>query len=360
MVTAAGPTEIDYKPNPYWAGGVGGAHAPYLAGLKFQFFTDKAGMIAAFKNGEIDLALDLTQADASNVKSTDPKIGKAEVTPAWQYEHFDMNMASKNAPFLSDVNVRKAIYEAVDKQSIIDAVFPGSGVTPACSNVPPGLWYLTAVTCPSYNVADANSLLDAAKLTAGSDGNRTYNGKAIDLLLCTTAGNSTRLTELQKLQGYLKAVGIKSHIVTADATSVVFAGWNDTASTPTKDCEMYRGNYDIVDYAYIIGGSPYSDNDPVYDSAQWPEKGDHSGANDSRFSSPDMDAALKILSSAVDPKDQLTAMVAVQKAYVAGLPEIPLYYRAETTGVGVHMGNWPGYNPSSIGPTWDVEDWFFQ
>jgi ABC-type transport system substrate-binding protein len=73
-----------------------------------------------------------------------------------------------------------------------------------------------------------------------------------------------------------------------------------------------------------------------------------------------MDAALKILSSAVDPKDQLTAMVAVQKAYVAGLPEIPLYYRAETTGVGVHMGNWPGYNPSSIGPTWDVEDWFFQ
>lgn len=360
MITAAGPTEIDYKPNPYWAGGVGGAHAPYLAGLKFQFFTDKAGMIAAFKNGEIDLALDLTQADASNVKGTDPKIGKAEVTPAWQYEHFDMNLASKNAPFLSDVNVRKAIYEAVDKQSIIDAVFPGSGVTPACSNVPPGLWYLTAVTCPSYNVADANSLLDAAKLTTGSDGNRTYNGKVIDLLLCTTAGNSTRLTELQKLQGYLKAVGIKSHIVTADASSVVFAGWNDTASTPNKDCEMYRGNYDMVDYAYIIGGSPYSDNDPVYDSAQWPDKGDHSGANDTRFSSPDMDAALKILSSAVDPKDQLTAMVAVQKAYIAGLPEIPLYYRAETTGVGVHMGNWPGYNPSSIGPTWDVEDWFFQ
>ncbi|MGZ3356451.1 MAG: ABC transporter substrate-binding protein, partial [Isosphaeraceae bacterium] len=232
--------------------------------------------------------------------------------------------------------------------------------TPACSNVPPGLWYLTDVTCPALNVADAKSLLDAAKLPAGSDGNRTYNGKVIDLLLCTTAGNSTRLTELQKLQGDLKAIGIKSHIVTADASSVVFAGWNDTAATPNKDCEMYRGNYDMVDYAYIIGGSPYSDNNPVYSSDQWPEKGDHSGANDTRFSSSDMDAALKILSSAVDPKDQLTAMVAVQKAYIAGLPEIPLYYRAETTGVGVHAGNWPGYNPSSIGPTWDVEDWFFQ
>ncbi len=362
MITAAGPTEIDYKPNPYWAGGVGGPHAPYLAGLKFQYFTDKNGMIAAFKNGEIDLAFDMTQADAAAVSSTDPSIGKAEVTPAWQYEHFDMNEASKNAPFLSQVNVRKAIYESVDKQSIINAVFPGTNLTPACSNVPPNLWYAANVTCPTYNPTDANSLLDAAGLTKDSSGNRTYNGKEIDLLLCTTAGNSTRLTELQKLQGYLLAIGIKSHVETADAASVVFAGWNDTASTPNKDCEMYRGNYDIVDYAYIEGGSPYSDNDPVYDSTQFPENAatGHNGANDTRFSSPAMDAALKILQTAVDPAAQLTAMVAVQQAYVAGLPEIPLYYRAETTGVGVHAGNWPGYNPSSIGPTWDVEDWFFK
>lgn len=362
MITAAGATEIDYKPNPNWAGGVGGLHAPYLAGLKFQYFTDKAGMIAAFKNGEIDLAFDMTQADAKSVSSVDAAIGKAEVVPAWQYEHFDMNNQSKNAPFLSDVNVRKAIYEAVDKQSIIDAVFPGAGITPACSNVPPGLWYRTDVTCPSFNVADANALLDTAGLTKGSDGNRTYQGKPIDLLLCTTAGNSTRLTELQKLQGQLQTVGLKSHIQTGDATSVVFAGWNDTAATPDKPCEMYRGNYDIVDYAYILGGSPYSDNDPVYDSTQWPENAatGHNGANDSRFKSADMDAALAILKSAVDPAAQLQAMIAVQKAYVAGLPEIPIYYRAETTGVGVHVGNWPGYNPSSIGPTWDPEDWFFQ
>jgi peptide/nickel transport system substrate-binding protein len=362
MITAAGPTEIDYAPNPYWAGGVGGLHKPYLDKLKFQYFTDKNGEIAAFKNGEIDLAFDLTQADAKTVSGTDPKIGKAEVVPAWQYEHFDLNSASKNAPFLQYVNVRKAIYEAVDKQSIIDAVFPGSGVKPACSNVPPGLWYGTTVTCPTYNPDDSKKLLDAAGLPMGSDGLRTYNGKTIDLLLCTTAGNPTRLTELQKLQGYLQAVGIKSHIQTADATSVIFAGWNDTASTPDKDCEMYRGNYDIVDYAYIIGGSPYSDNDPVYDSTQFPENAatGHNGANDSRFSSAAMDAALLILKTAVDPAAQLQAMVAVQQAYVDGLPEIPIYYRAETTGVGVHVGNWPGYNPSSIGPTWDPEDWFYQ
>lgn len=369
-ISAASATEIDYVPNKYWAGGVGGPHAPYLAGLKFQYFTDKSGMIAAFKNGEIDLAFNMSTADAKTVSAVDPSIGKEETSPAWQYEHFDINNQSKTwqghpdaYPFLGDVNVRKAIYESVDKQAIIDAVFPGAGVTPACSNVPPNLWYHTDVTCPTYNVADANSLLDATgKLAKGSDGLRQYNGKTVDLLLCTTAGNSVRLTELQKLQGFLQAIGFKSHIVTADAASVVFAGWNDTASTPDKPCEMYRGNYDIVDYAYILGGSPYSDNDPVYDSTQWPENEatGHNGANDTRFKSDAMDAALKILKNAVDPKDQLNAMIAVQQAYVAGLPEIPIYYRAEVTGIGVHVGNWPGYNPSSIGPTWDPEDWFYQ
>jgi peptide/nickel transport system substrate-binding protein len=314
-------------------------------------------MISAFKTGAIDLAFDMTTADAKNVQATDPSIGKAEVSPAWQYEHFDINNASKNNPFLSDVNVRKAIYESVDKQAIIDAVFPGAGVTPACSNVPPNLWYHTDVTCPSLNVSDANSLLDAAGLTKGSDGNRTYKGKTINLLLCTTAGNSVRLTELQKLQGDLQSIGLKSKIETADATSVVFASWSDTAATPTKDCEMFRGNYDIVDYAYVLGGSPYSDNDPAYDSTQWPEAAGHNGINDTRFSSPAMDAALKILKTAVDQQDQLNAMVAVQQAYVAGLPEIPIYYRAETTGVGAKVQGWPGYNPSSIGPTWDPEDW---
>jgi peptide/nickel transport system substrate-binding protein len=362
MITAASPTEIDYKPNPYWAGGVSGPHAPKVSNLKFQFFTDKDGMIAAFKNGEIDLALDMTQADGKSVSSTDASIGKAEITPSWQYEHFDMNEASKTAPFLADVNVRKAIYESVDKQSIIDAVFPGSGVTPACSAVPPGLWYRADVTCPTYNVSDAKALLDAANLPVGADGNRTYNGNPIDLLLCTTAGNPTRLTEMQKLQGYLQAVGIKSHVETADASAVVFAGWADTAATPDKNCEMYRGNYDMVDYAYVLTGSPYTDYYATYSSDQWPDNAatGHNGGNDTRFKSADMDAALLSLKTAVDQTDQVKLMIAVQNAYVAGLPEIPIYYRAETTGIGVHVGGWPGFNPSAIGPTWDVEDWFYK
>jgi peptide/nickel transport system substrate-binding protein len=357
MITAASTSEVDYAINPYWAGGV----QPTVTNLKFVYFTDKAGMISAFKTGAIDLALDMTTADAKDVQATDASIGKAEVSPAWQYEHFDMNNASTSAPFLGDASVRKAIYESVDKQSIIDTVFPGAGVLAACSAVPPGLWYQAQVTCPTYNPTDAKSLLDAAGLTVGSNGLRAYKGKTVDLLLCTTSGNPTRLTELQKLQGYLQAIGLKSHIQTVDATSVLFASWADTAKTPTKPCQIYRGTYDIADFAYILTGSPYNDYYPAYGSDQWPDNNQtlNQGVNTTRFKSDAMDAALLKVKTDVDQQSQIADMVAVQQAYVDGLPEIPIYYRAETTGVGVHLGGWPGYNPSSIGPTWDPEAWTY-
>jgi hypothetical protein len=40
--------------------------------------------------------------------------------------------------------------------------------------------------------------------------------------------------------------------------------------------------------------------------------------------------------------------------------ELPLYYRAETTGVGSHLGGFVKYNPSTATSLWNVEDWYYQ
>lgn len=359
MYTNASTTEIDYAPNPNWHGGVdlavgGAAHAPYLTSLKFQLFTDKDGMIAAFKSGALDLALDLTQADYATLQSTDASVGAAELQPAWQYEHLDLNndpnKTRGNGLWMPDV--RKAIAMSINKPDLIAAIFPGANVPPACSPTPPGLWYAKPETCPAFDVAGANALLDPI-MPVGSDGNRQLSGKDVNLSLCTTAGNPTRLTELQKTQGYLQAIHIKS---TVTATADLFTSWTD--SKPTTNCNIYHGNFDIADFAYLLTGSPYNDYYYGYNSTQWPELGDHSGQNDTRFSDPAMDAALTALKADVDPAAQQKDAGAVQDAYVGATPEIPIYYRAETTGIGAHLGGWPTYNPSATGPLWNVEDWF--
>jgi peptide/nickel transport system substrate-binding protein len=358
MITSATAAEIDYAPNPNWHAGVGGAHAPYLAGLKFQFFADVAGEIAAFKAGSIDVALDMTVANFPDVNTTDPSVGMAEVKPAWQYEHLDIQ-GKHTDKGLDKPDVRKAIEESINRPELLNVLFPGANVPPACSPAPIGIWYRDeTITCPAYNPDDAKALLASSGFTPGADGNLQYQGKTVDLQLCTTAGNPTRLTELQKLQGYLAAVGLKSHIETEDATTKVFATWAD--STPTTACSIYRGNYDIADYAYIIGADIYGSYFYTYDSSQFPEDGDHSGANTTRFSNPDMDAALADLKSQVDLTKQFADAQTLQKVYVDNTPEIALYYRSEVTGVGVHVGNWPTYNVSTSGPTWNVEDLYFK
>ncbi|MGH2466531.1 MAG: peptide ABC transporter substrate-binding protein [Candidatus Limnocylindrales bacterium] len=369
-VAAASKSEIDYVPNPNWAGGVGGPHAPYLAGLKFKFYGTKDGMIADFLSGNLDLALDMTQADYPAIQKVAPTVGKAELTPAWQYEHLDLNNDPNHTRGngLWDPNVRKAIAMAINKDDLTAKVFPGQTISPqACSPAPPGLWFRDeSVKCPQYDPAGALQLLQTFGMTGGTaacdpkTGTSCwqYNGKPVNLELATTSGNPTRLTELQLVQGYLAKVGLQSYIKTGDAASVFFAGWTDTK--PDTDPSLYRGNYDVGDFAYILPADIYNGYYYTYNSAQWPELGDHSGANDTRFKSQAMDDATNGVKTEIDLSKQLAAAKTIQQAYVDGTPEIALYYRNEATGVGIHMGNWPGYAPSSVGPLWDVEDWFFK
>ena len=360
IITNAGPTEVDYAPDQYWAGGASSAHAPYLAGLRLVFYADKTSEINDFLAGHIDLALSLTESDYHAVSAVDPAVGKATSDPLWQYEHLDLNNDPTHArgQDLWDPAVRRALAMAIDKPGLISVLFPGQSLQPACSPAPPGLWYGVTESCPGYDPAGAQAALKAAGLTIGPSGDFQYSGKDLDLEMCTTADVPTRLSELQAIQRYLAAVHVKSYIKTVPAETVLFGPWSKT--TAATDCSIFRGTYDVAAFAYALTGSPYNDYDFVYSSAQWPEKGDHSGNNDTRFSDPAMDAALANLKSAVDLQAQAEAAKAVQDAYVAGMPEIPLYYRIATSGVGAHAGNWPGYGPSQSGALWNVEDWFYQ
>jgi peptide/nickel transport system substrate-binding protein len=371
VITRASKSEIDYAPNPYWAGGVSTAHAPYLAGLKFIFYGDKNAEVADFLAGHLDLAFNLKEFDYAAVAAVDPTIGKAKSDPIWGYELLDIN----NDPHhvrgqdLWDPRVRRALAMAINKQDLISVLYPGQPIKPACTPAPPSLWYGVPETCPAYDPTAAIAALQAAGLTIGPKGNFAYQGKDLELKVCAISGSATRSTILRQVQRDLAAIHVKSTVTTAGLD--IFGGtWAET--TATTECSLSRGTYDLASLTYFLGGSPYDDSS-IYSSDQWPENGDHSGQNETRFSDPAVDQAITTLKSAVDLQAQANAAKAFQDRYVAGMPEIPLYYRAETTGVSVHVGNWPGFSPSipgivgplsnglnggTFGPLWNVEDWY--
>lgn len=360
----ASPDTLELTRNDNWKAG---DHAPYLDKVTYKFFPDnQEGMIAAFLAGEIDVALDLVQADYDSIKGVDPTIGKAILEPAWLYEHLDMNEAGlgqgKGHPALQDFVVRKAIAQAIDKKAMFSTVFAGSPVPDAlpCTNATPtNYWQLQDATCPPFDVAAANTALDGAGYTKGADGIRVDPKSKLPLVFehCTSTAGFRQLGG-DFLAKSLQAIGIKLNLNFVDSTTVLFANWPDVKAD-TK-CNLAHGNYDTSEFAYVLTFDLFGDYYYSYHSGQIPTDANKgSGYNYLRFNNADMDAALNTLKSAIDPKDQLEAAYKVQQVYIDNIPEVVLYYRNEARGVSVKLQNFLK-NPSTSSDMWNIEDWWMQ
>ncbi|HEV2004993.1 MAG TPA: ABC transporter substrate-binding protein [Candidatus Limnocylindrales bacterium] len=361
VIASVSPAEIDYDPNPGWHGGVSPEHlgGPYLDHLKLRVFADPAAEIAAFKSGAVDLALGLPVDSYPALSAVDPAIGQATLSSLWEYDHFGINNDPdhRHGNGLWDPRVRQAIALSVDKSAIATTDFPETAVAVACSPGPPAVWYAKIETCPSYRPAAARELLGQAGWAPDAAGWMAKNGREMNLELCTTMGHPTRVNDLKLLAQDLAAIGVRSHSNVVDGPSVFFARWE--TSSPDTDCSIFRGNYDISDFGWLLSGMPDFDWFDAYSSTQWPELV-HGLGNDTRFANAAADAALGRLATDITLDAQLADAATVQDAVIGGTTEIPLYYGAEPTGVGSHVGNWPGFNPSPEGPTWDVEDWYYK
>jgi peptide/nickel transport system substrate-binding protein len=363
----ASPDTIELTRNDDWKAG---DHPAYLDRLTFKYFPDnKEGLIAAWLNGETDVALDLVESDYEAIKDIDPAVGRAITVPAWLYEHLDLNQLGdgpgKGHPALKDPVVRKAINQAIDKATMFKTVFPGSdpGTAEICTNaLPTNYWRIPddQVECPSFSVDEANAALDAAgyKDTDG-DGVREMPDGSLPLELehCSSAANF-RQTGGEFLAKSLREIGIKLNLNSVDSTAVLFANWPDVA--PDTKCNTYHGTYDTAEFAYSLTFDLFGNYYYSYASEQIPtDANGGNGYNTIRFSDPEMDAALAVLKDAIRPEDALQAAYTVQKVYVDKLIEQTLYYRDEVRGYATRIQNLD-WNPSSSTEVWNVEDWWIQ
>ena len=355
---SASPNGVELARNENWVGGAYDQGA-YLDSVTYQYYADKDGMIAAFLAGDLDVALNMTAADYAAIQTVDASIGEPIIEPAWEYEHLDMNQGPNGHPMLADVNVRTAIFAAVDQADLYATLFPGYPVPEqgACSPAPPGTyWRDPDVTCPAYDPAAAVAALEAAGwVDSNGDGTVDKDGREAVLQGCTSAGNPTRQLAMEKITSYLGAIGIRMELTLADAASVFFAGWNDT--TPDTECSIYRGSYDLALFAWILTFDLFGNYFYNYHTGQWPDNDPHDGGNTSRFSDPAMDAALETLRDSIATEDQIEAVLTVQQIYAEQVAEIPLYYRQSTRGKSVRLQNF-FKNPGTASDMWNIEDWW--
>ncbi|OQR61461.1 ABC transporter substrate-binding protein [Streptomyces maremycinicus] len=178
--------------------------AAYLDKLVFKVVPEAGVRTGSLQSGQVDAIGSVGRANEAALKGGAVNL-QARANPGVVF-----NLGLNNSrPLLKDAKVRQAISFAVDRQQIVDAVFP-TGTEPATS--------ILAHTTPdhadlgadlAFDAAKAKSLLDAAGWKAGGDGVRTKGGKKLSLTVKWFANAATNQPALELLQQQLKAVGVE-------------------------------------------------------------------------------------------------------------------------------------------------------
>lgn len=111
--------------------------------------------IANLQSGQIDVATSIPPEFAEQIEA-DPNLQLLGQEVSASY--LCLIMSQERPPFNDNKLLRQAIAYAIDKETINNNVFFGSG-EPGCSLIPPTHWAYTELDCPTYDPERARELL---------------------------------------------------------------------------------------------------------------------------------------------------------------------------------------------------------
>lgn len=256
-------------------------------------------------------------------------------------EHIDLNLDN---PLLKDVRIRQALLMAINRAAISEKLFAGKQPVAHSIVNPLDRDYDPAVARYPFDPARAASLLDTAGYAPGRDGvRRNSAGQRLSFDFMTTAGNRTRELVQQAVQSDLARIGVEIRLKNEPAR-VLFG--------ETMRERIFTGmvmSANVTSPRYIPFEILHSSMIPTRENG-W------AGDNYSGYRAAAMDRALETVQTECAPQARRALTNEIQALYVADLPSLPLYIRADPTILprwlkGVRPTGHA--NPSTL---W-VEDW---
>ncbi len=279
------------------APGVSSGHR--IERVRFAVVPDAITSALELQKGSADMASNVVTLDMVHALKRNPNL-KVETGQGSPVFYLTFNVTD---PLLKDKRVRQAVACALDRQTIISALWRGQAKI-ANTLLPLGHWAAaTDAEMAQYphDVARAQRLLDEAGFPAAKDGVR------LTLTLKTSTDESTRLMATV-LQQQMRAAGIRLNIRSAEFG--------------TFYADVTHGAFQMYALKWIG-----SNEDPdifryAYGSESFPPRGGNRG----RYSNPKVDALLKAAAAETDQEKRRTEYIEVQKILAEDLPGIPLWY----------------------------------
>jgi len=256
-------SHIIFEANPnFWLG------KPKIDQIFIKIVPDDAAQIAAIKAGDVDMGTFISYADMPDLEA----LGTMELikTPSGYKETWFFNLGDKGHPALKDVNVRRALVMAVDRDKICKELLDGRTM-PAVT-----FWDGTPYGDPNakpipYDPDGAKKLLDDAGWKAGADGVREKDGAKLKLRYVTTTREVRKNTQVI-VQQMLKEVGIDVELINHDS-SIFFSGYAEGGPISIGDYDLAQWStnpaFPDPDFVSWMCKEIPSDDNPVGDNSMF-------------------------------------------------------------------------------------------
>jgi peptide/nickel transport system substrate-binding protein len=309
---------------------------PYLDSIVFRIVADQNTILKDLQAGSIDSSwfLDVSKTPAYQ-RLTNYKFSSNPTSTNFEATYFNF----KNPILGKHQEVRQAIAMAIDHDALIKVARRGQA-SPLCTDHSAGIHpgYQPDASCPKFDPAAANTLLDQNGWVKGANGYRSKGGQRLEFQYSTTANNLWRADDELILQQNLKAIGIKINIQNYPAST--FFGSFLPDGIP--------GKYDMAEYENSWTYDP--DDSTLGATNQIPPN----GSNFMFYSNPKLDALYVQEESTADPNQRQQVFNQIHQIYLTDFPFITLYSPVDVAmnKVGTH-----NYAPGPEGASETVNNW---
>lgn len=316
---------VTLVPNPKWWGS-----APVLSSIVFKTIAGNA-TAQAFANGEIDsfdIGVDATA--YKTAKSTKNSVILTAGGP--NYRALTINAQSTN---LTDVQVRQAIAEAIDRTALAKSDLTG---LPASQVLVNNHFYMpnqqgftnTSGAVGTFSDSAASQLLTAAGWTLPAGGTyRTKDGKELDLTLLIPADTPVATNESTLITAMLKQIGIK--VTTTSEGDPFFT-------------DIAAGKFDLTVFTWEGTNYPISSSISLYQNVQ----GGNWGQNYARVGSAAIDTQMNTAAGATNAATATADINQADQAIWQEAGVIPFYQRPELEGQVKSLANYGAFGFADI------------
>jgi peptide/nickel transport system substrate-binding protein len=320
---------------------------PYLDKVVFTIVPSLDAGLKQLQAGSLDASATLL--DVHNFQKLQSLKDYTLVYPPVQSAFEALYFNFHNTVLASHPEVRQSMAMAVDQPIIIAEALQGLG-NPLCTDHPsayhPG--YEPNPSCPVFDLAAANKLLDDNGWVKGPDGVRTRSGQRLEFEYSTSLANQPYRLDVETIiQRDFEQIGIKLDIENYPNDTFFHAFLpQGKASPPTG---AISGRYDIVEFGNNLSYDP--DDSGLFACNQVPPV----DSNIDFYCNPTLDKLFTQEQSTTDPGVRQQIYEQIHQVYLAQFPFITLY--SPTWFALAHKGT-HNYLPGPYTGTYNIAEWW--